>query len=359
MNIHPNGRRTISLATYLLGTALCLLGHSAPASAGASSTSVAASYRVGGAPARPSAELGLAVFDRQLSRTVSSRGYHRSYPRYRPHYGYYPYYRPYYRSSYYAGPFAYYGAWGYPAYYSGYYRDEMAPDAGALDLNIKPKRAEVWVDREHLGVVDSYDGFPRYLWLREGKRRLVVYLEGYETFAREVTVRPGEVLAIRYDLREGVAKKPEELFADVAPERDESVPSDRDEARAARAERAEPAERPRSVERRAEPTQRGEPRPRDDWRDRSSSRSSRVESDQRAEPGRLRLVVTPSDAVVYLDGRLLGSGGDLSRLHADLLVDAGNHRIEVMRPGHRTWQREIVVEEGEELVVRAELEPER
>jgi hypothetical protein len=348
MNIHPNGRHTISFAAYLLGAVLCVLGHSAPASAGAASTSAATANRVGVVPARPSAELGLAVFDRQLSRTVSSRGYHRSYPRYRPHYGYYPYYRPYYRSFYYAAPFAY---WGYPAYYGGYYRYDSSPDAGALDLNIKPKRAEVWVDREYLGIVDSYDGFPRYLWLREGKHRLVVYLEGYETFAREVTVRRGEVLAIRYKLREGVAKKPEELFADVVPER-----QDRDDARAARAERAE---RPRSPEQRAEPPQRVEPRPRDDWRDRSSSRSTRVESDQRAEPGRLRLVVTPSDAVVYLDGRLLGSGDDLSRLHSDLLVDAGSHRIEVMRPGHRTWQREIVVEEGEELVVRAELEPER
>ncbi|HUP21348.1 MAG TPA: PEGA domain-containing protein [Thermoanaerobaculia bacterium] len=359
MNIYPNGRRTISLAAYLLGAVVCLLGHSSPASAGAGSTSVAASYRVGVAPARPSAEFGLAVFDRQLSRTVSSRGYHRSYP-YRPHYRYYPYYRPYYRWPYYARPFGYYGAWGYPAYYGGYYRDELAPDAGALDLNIKPKRAEVWVDREYLGVVDSYDGFPRYLWLREGKHRLVVYLEGYETFAREVTVRPGEVLGIRYKLREGVAKKPEELFADVAPERQDSERQDRAAARAARAEPTEPAERPRSPGR-TEPPQRAEPRPRDDWRDRSSSssRSSRVESDQRAEPGRLRLVVTPSDAVVYLDGRLLGSGDDLSRLHSDLLVDAGSHRIEVMRPGHRTWQREIVVEEGEELVVRAELEPER
>jgi hypothetical protein len=66
--------------------------------------------------------------------------------------------------------------------------------------------------------------------------------------------------------------------------------------------------------------------------------------------------VTPSDAVVYLDGRLLGSGEDLGRLHSDLLVDAGTHRLEAARPGYRTWQREITIGEGEELTVRAELQ---
>jgi hypothetical protein len=311
-------------------------------------TSVLA-YDTHGAPVRPSAQYGLAVYDRQYSRVSASHGYYRHpYSGYR-HYPYYyrPYYRPYYYG--YGYPFSFYGAWGYPyyGYYGGWgypaygYYSDWSPDSGALDLNIKPKRAEVWVDREYLGTVDSYDGFPRYLWLQSGQHNLVVYLDGYETFAREVTLRAGEVIAIRFDLHEGVAKTPDELFAEL--------PS------------VEP-ERAREAEERAERPQEPLPEPSrdDDWRGRSrqpvGDESSRVAVDQRSEPGRLRLVVTPADAVVYLDGRLLGSGDDLGRLHSDLLVDAGTHRLQVTRPGYRAWEREITLGEGEALVVRAELE---
>jgi hypothetical protein len=316
MSTNQNGVRRSAVAALWLGA----LGAFLTANPGAASTT----------PVAAAAMTTVVASD-------GARGYHRyPYSRYRPYgYRHYSYYRPYYRPYYYSYPFAFYGAWGYPATY-GQYGYEWSPDAGALDLNIKPKRAEVWVDREYLGTVDSYDGFPRYLWLRSGQHHVVVYLDGYETFAREVTLRAGEVLAVRFELREGVGKKPDELFASL-PEPEEREP------RAVR----EPAA---SSERRVE-------RPRDDWRDRG--RDARMDSDQRAEPGRLRLVVAPEDAVVYLDGRLIGSGEDLRRLHADLLVDAGPHRLEASRPGYRTWQREIEVGEGEELVVRAELEPDR
>ena len=304
-------------------------------------------YDTSGAVARPSAQYGLAVYDRQYSRVASSHGYYRHsysrgyhYPYYRSYYRpYYPYHYGYPAYPYYGFGYGYYGAWGYPAAYAGY--SDWMPDSGALDLNIKPKRAEVWIDREYLGTVDSYDGFPRYLWLRSGEHHLVVYLDGYETFARQVTLNVGEVMPIRFELREGVATTPDELFATLPP--------------------LEESER----ETREEPQEpRPEPPPYDDRRDRPSPPSrdqeiverNRVEVDQRSEPARLRLVIAPSDAVVYLDGRLLGSGEDLGRLHSDLLVDAGTHRIEVTRPGYRTWEREITVGDGEQLTVRAELE---
>jgi hypothetical protein len=321
----------------------------APAAVAPAATTLAATaYQSPGSAVRPSAEYGLAVFDRQLSRSLDAHGYRYPGSRYAAvtvGYGHYRHYRPYryygpYRSYYWSYPFSFYGAWGYPGawdrYDYGWY-----PDAGALDLNIKPKRAEVWVDREYLGSVDSYDGFPRYLWLQPGEHHLVVYLDGHETFARKVTLRRGEILAIRYELREGVARQPEEVFATLEPERPES---DSREARAERPERREPLPDPQAR------------RPREDWRDRGAAR---VEVDQRAEPGRLRLRVVPEDAVVYLDGRLLGSGAEIGRLHSDLLVDAGAHRLEATRPGYRAWEREIEVAEGEELVVRVELERDR
>lgn len=345
-------------ATLLVGAALFAT------SAGASSWDAAVVSGVSGAAslttlwydtratvARPSAQYGLAVYDRQFSRVHSSHGYYRHpYGYGYGGYGYrYPYYRPYYRPYYYSYGYGYpyfghygyygpYGGWGYAAAYGGY--ADWMPDSGALDLNIKPKRAEVWVDREFLGTVDSYDGFPRYLWLQSGDHYLVVYLEGYETFARKVSLHVGEVMPIRSELREGVATTPDELFATLMPEQEPEQ-----ETREEQAEETRP-----------------EPPSEDDWRPsrpparEQESDSSRVNVDQRSEPGRLRLVVMPSDAVVYLDGRLLGSGEDLARLHSELLVDAGAHRLEAARPGYRTWQREITLGEGEELTVRAELE---
>jgi hypothetical protein len=344
MSMSSHAARRSAVAVLWLGTSFAgsvAAAPTVPAATVASAIAPVASQ----APTRPSAELALAVFDRQLSRSGSAHVYRRHpYSRHWPsRYGYYSGYRPYYRPYYYGYPFSFYGAWGYPAAYGGY-GYEWSPDAGALDLNIKPKRAEVWVDREYLGTVDSYDGFPRYLWLKSGKHHVVVYLDGYETFAREVTLRAGEVLAIRFDLREGTATEPEELFATLEPERDEAA------SRADREPRARPV-RP------VEPADRGDRSPVEGWRDRG--RAPRVDADQRAEPGRLRLVVSPADAVVYLDGRLLGSGEDLRRLHSDLLVDAGAHRLEATRPGYRAWQRDIEVGEGEEVVVEAELERDR
>ena len=125
---------------------------------------------------------------------------------YRPYYGsfgwyggwgsYWPYYSPYA-----FGPYGLYG-WGPGAV--GY----AAPNAGALDINTKPKKASVYLDGELIGRVDSFDGFPRYLWLREGSYRLAIFMEGHETLEREVRVRPGVVIKIDEDLVPGTAVRP-------------------------------------------------------------------------------------------------------------------------------------------------------
>ena len=80
--------------------------------------------------------------------------------------------------------------------------------------------------------------------------------------------------------------------------------------------------------------------------------------DQRRAPGRVRLLVEPADAVVYLDGRLVGSCEELERLHNGLMVDAGEHSLEVVRPGYATAQRTFEVGVDEDLTLRVDLAPE-
>ncbi|MCY4028811.1 MAG: PEGA domain-containing protein [Acidobacteria bacterium] len=287
---------------------------------------------VGGAKAAPAPPGGTAVIagaaavsmpiaavagDRRESRERTGEGRRtRTRVVYRPYYGSFGWYGvwgsywPYYFSPYAVGPYA----WGPGAV--GY----AAPNAGALDINTRPKKASVYLDGELIGRVDSFDGFPRYLWLREGSYRLAIFMDGHETLEREIRVRPGVVIKIDQDLVPGNAVRPQP-----------------------------PAPEPAAPEPVAERTA----APGESWR--VENRGQPIRQDQRSEPARLLVEVEPPDAVVYLDGRLLGSGAQLANLHSPLIVDSGAHRLEVTRPGYATAVREFEAAKGEDVLLRIEL----
>lgn len=219
----------------------------------------------------------------------------------------------------------YYGGYYYPYYYSPFYwgvpyyvprRAYRAYELGAFDLNVRPKKAEVYLDGQFIGTVGQYDGFPEHLWLDKGTYELIFYLPGLATERRVLTVYPGVVVDVRLRLAPGESVAPSELSNVERPE-------------GAMAEVRSAYEK---QERKA-----------------TAAPSASAELDTRGEPGRVRLSVVPADASVYLDGRLLGSGEELARLHAGLVVEAGNHLIEVVRPGYATEQLEFAVEAGDEV----------
>ncbi|MXZ36997.1 MAG: PEGA domain-containing protein [Holophagales bacterium] len=229
------------------------------------------------------------------------------------------YVRPYY------GSFGWYGGLGsfwpyaYSPHYYGYGPYGWGPgpvgyvgDAGALDINTRPKKASVYIDGELVGRVDGFDGFPRYLWLRDGSYRIAIFMEGYETLERQIRVQPGVVIRIDEDLVPGTAERPR-----PAPSRPAAAP----------------------------PAPEGE-----SWR--VENRGRPIEQDQRRDPARLQVEVEPADAVVYLDGRLLGSGSELASLHSALIVDPGAHRLEVIRPGYVAEVRAFEATQGEDVVLR-------
>lgn len=236
------------------------------------------------------------------------------YPSY-PYYYYwgYPYYWDY--------PSRYWLSFnfGYPYYYDPYRAYppprvvDPAPyyardDSGALSLKVRPKNAEVWVDGRYLGAAKSFDGTPRYLWLPPGTYHLVLYSPGYANFESDVEVAAGEVLKFDLRLEEGVAQRPvpqryapdEDYFATPptgAPE-DAPLPGQADEL------------------------------------------------DARPRPGRLQLDVRPADASVYVDGRFVGTGRDVSGLRAPLLVDPGEHVIQVIHPDYESREVGVEIESG-------------
>ncbi len=227
-------------------------------------------------------------------------------------------------------PYGYYGAYGY--YGPGALVGFAPADAGALDINTRPKKASVYIDGELVGRADSFDGFPRYLWLREGSYRLALHMEGYRTLEREVRVQPGVVIKINDDLAPG---------ASVLPGSASSAGSAPPPA----------VTRPPVAPTPAEP----EAAPAESWR--VENRGRPIGRDLRREPARLILAIEPADAVAYLDGRLLGSGAELARLHAPLIIDPGSHRLEVARPGHASEVRSFDAERGQDVTLRVVLQP--
>ena len=215
-----------------------------------------------------------------------------------------------------------YGAYGYGHGYHGpvVYSNRHGYRMGALDLNVRPKNAEVYVDGQYVGLARQYDGFPGHLWLEKGVYEVSFYRPGFETETRTVKILTDLILDLDLDLREGVAVKPEMRFG----------PEDYDQA----------------------DEMDGMERSSDMRRDEMRRRATR--GDYQA---RLHLDVEPEQALIYLDGNILGTGAELAGLHAGLILSAGTHTLEVVHRGFETVERSIVVEPGEEVDFELTLEP--
>lgn len=288
-----------------------------------------------------------------VDRDTRSRRYRGHRPVFRGG-GHYRYHNPWswypYRYSWWLGYYGYgYGPYGYGyGAYAGPYGYGHYPPAyparagranGALDLDLKPGDTQIYLNGQLIGTADDFDGWPEYLWLEEGEYHFIFYKEGHESIVREYKVLPGVVIDVEDRLDRGESPPPEELFP---------PPTERRDARL-----QDEAERRRRAETAAQA----------DWRLRRER--SRVEGDVRgdmdqgrqdADFGSLTLAVVPSDASVYLDGRLIGTGDDLARLRRGLTVDAGDHVLEIVRPGHEPVEREFTMEPGEVLSMAIELE---
>lgn len=245
--------------------------------------------------------------------------------------GYYPYYPGYWGGGgYYPG---YWGSWWpygsfgwYGGYYGGYYGypwgwggggtvyHYVQRESGSVRVLVDPSEARVYVDGYYAGTVDDFDGLFQRLNVSPGRHEIALKLEGYKTHRVKVYVAPESTVKLHYDMQKGQG----ESFEDLSKDSRES-----------------------EIRREREQEQR--------W----NEDEERAEKDETAAVGgRLKLSVRPDDASVYVDGAFRGSAREASSLK----LAPGRHRIEIVRPGFRTLEREVDVVPGETTDLTVELE---
>ncbi|MCP3959641.1 MAG: PEGA domain-containing protein [bacterium] len=226
---------------------------------------------------------------------------------YDPFYGYSPYYygySPYYYGTPYFGTRTYYRA---NEYGSGGGGGSRYGDGGlgGLDVDVRPDKAEVWIDGSYVGVADQYDGFPTYLWLEEGTYEIAFYLEGHETIFRQYTIYPGVIIDVDDRMREGQSIHPEAPLLEPPPGSQSGLPT-------------------------------GPPAA---W-----------------SVGRIVISASPPDAAIYLDGHFVGTAQEVTSLTSGLLVEPGDHVIEIVRPGFDTQSAPVSIEAGGRVDLQLGLE---
>ena len=120
------------------------------------------------------------------------------------------------------GRHSYYGDYGHyssPRFYdqSGQLQRPVGyvEDLGALDLNVRPKNTQVYLNGKYIGNSGKFDGFPRHLWLKEGTYEVIFYHDGYTTVVREFTITRGVLIDVKQRLQRGASVPPEKLTSKV------------------------------------------------------------------------------------------------------------------------------------------------
>jgi len=124
-----------------------------------------------------------------------------------PWYGYAPY------GSYGYAPYGSYGLYGS---YSGYGEESSRPaesPTGQIQLKVKPKEAQVYVDGYFVGSVEDFEGWGKHLTVKAAPEpgqvhKIEIRYPGYETLSFEVSMTPGQSITYRGELKKGAPEQP-------------------------------------------------------------------------------------------------------------------------------------------------------
>ncbi|MDP6525214.1 MAG: PEGA domain-containing protein [Kiritimatiellia bacterium] len=152
---------------------------------------------------------------------------------------------------------------------------------GRVDINVRPSDAEVYVDGKYRGVAASFSGYPQYLDLGIGSHSITFKKNGFKSEHITVYATAGQLFELDIAL--------DRLGSDeVKPETSYKLDLEK--------------------------------------------------------TGRLALRVEPADAIVYIDDEFYGTVTQFSETEAAVVLRAGEHTIQVARPGYKTYTTKIKIE---------------
>ena len=201
-------------------------------------------------------------------------------------------------STHYYGDYGPWAPWG--AAYTAPYGPVAFDGESEVRLRVKPADTEVYVDGYRAGVVDDYDGLFQRLRLEPGEYEIVLYLDGYRTVRRTLSLNEGEAYKITHEMERLGPGESSELPPEAPPESPPSLDVTRQEAA--------PAEGPSTGF------------------------------------GVLVVRVQPAGSALWIDGEawLLKGAAEVS-LH----LGEGTHRVEVRKAGHQTFHATVDVRASE------------
>ena len=265
---------------------------------------------------------------------------------YRGHYG--GYYRGYYPGSW--GPgWGWGGYWGPSPFWGGGVVVLSSSGPGgrpaparfaAVDVEVKPDTAEVFLDGVFVGKADDFDGYPDYLYLLPGKYQVELRHPLYQPVKIDLEVKRGQKVELARELKLLPGKGKLDAFDPP----DRGTPLGR-----VFGPRATPVD-PRVRARSAEQGDYGV----DAELDRPAPRQTRPAPRKNGRP-RIEWKVAPGDASVYLDDQFIGTAEDLNT-GSGTRVEPGTHTVTVVRPGFKTKTFEVEGKPSALAKVSVELE---
>jgi hypothetical protein len=246
-------------------------------------------------------------------------------------------------------PFAYYGYYG-PGYDGpGYYGSTDAGEPGEgltpVDTDVSPEEALVYLNGVLIGTADDFDGNPDYLYLGPGHYTLEFRMPGYRSRTLELDAEGEAKIPVDFELEREPGGGATEPYRPP-----QGLPHGRvfgpDFGHAMTPHRHGP-----------DPTLR--PELRQGYRRGGDAVAAPHSTTSAPGLAALKLLVSPPNAAVYLDGEFQGSGVELGRLQRGVAVSPGAHRIEVLAPGHAPKSVQVDAEQGKEQQLTVELEPSR
>lgn len=244
------------------------------------------------------------------------------------------------------------GPWHYPWSLAYLYPPRQTtftihPSLAVVDTDISPGHTRLYLDGDFIGTADRFDGIPDFLYLGEGSYTLECKLGGYVDQTLDIEVDKLNHYQIKLRM-ERIKGEPRESYWDRARGPDpivrvfESTRPSQGQAGATgrRDSRTRSLSTPGGPDLRLRPDLQGEPR---------VERPARPD-DARTEAS-LSFRITPPHAAVYLDGAFLGTAGELERAKRPMLMNPGEHVLEILAPDIEPTQKAIKVKPGETMEI--------